>query len=388
MRKLANHKSLNKKIIISCSYSNSIINLRGKLIEELSKKYHVSIISPQINNNQIRETLEKWGVSIYEITLHPNKISFLSDLKYIFQIRNILSKVQPDIFFAYTIKPILYGNIVSWICGIRKIANLFTGMGYMFLEKRHKTFIDKLFRVILKVSLKINRSTLIFFQNRDDYQELTNLKILNKRSNVLIVNGSGVDLEKFSYNKPDISKVSFLMIAKLVNSKGVREFYESAKIIKNRYPDVTFKLLGEYDGHGTDCISKTLYNDIISNRVIEYLGWLDDVRSVIIDSSVVVLPSYREGVPRSLLEGMAIGRPLITSDAIGCRETIESIPGKINGFMVNQQDINSLTNRMEFFIIHPEKIIEFGLNGREFAVRKFDVNEINNYIMKALRLNS
>lgn len=375
-----------KRIIISCSYANSIINLRGKLIESLSKKHQVSLITPQIQDKQIRITLQDWGVSIFEIELQPNKLSVFSDIKYMIRVRSLIRQIKPDIFFAYTIKPICYGNLAASTCGVNLVASLFTGLGYMFRDVPSVTFSQRLLYVLLKISLRINKSTTVFFQNKDDHKELSKLRILSRNCIVHIVNGSGVDLNKFSYHKPDIAKISFIMIAKLVNAKGIREFYESAKIVKRKYGNVTFHLLGIYEENGTDSITEVLFNEIKANQIVEYHGWVNDVRSFIKDSSVMVLPSYREGIPRSALEAMSMGRPLITANSIGCRETILSGPEEINGFMVNPKDINSLADRMEFFIKNPEKIIEYGLNGRRFAVNRFDVNKVNEEMVNALNI--
>lgn len=373
-----------KNMVISCSYSNSIINLHGKLIKSLLLDYHVNIITPKITNSQIRATLEEWGVSIYEIKLNPNQVSILADLRYMFNLIRIIKLTKADIFFAYMIKPISYGNLAAWMCGVRKVASLFTGLGYMFQNEQKVSILKCLFRLLLKLSLRINKATIVFFQNKDDYKELLNLKILSKENKVHIVNGCGIDVDDFSYSEPKLEKIKFLMIAKLVNAKGVREFYEAAKIIKDKYPTCEFHLLGEYEEGGTDSIPKTLFSKISDNRVIQYHGWIDDVRSMIIRTSVFVLPSYREGVPRSSLEAMAIGRPLITTDAIGCRETVLSSPEEINGFMVNQRNGLALAEKMEFFINNPDKIIDYGLNGRKLVVSRFEVDKINNEIRHAL----
>ena len=385
---MTNSHIAQKRLVFSFSYSNSIINLRGELIRELSEKYLVSVITPPIKDNYTRAILIDWGVDIIEIKMRPNKISIFSDINYIFQLRKVIKKLKPYLFFAYTMKPIIYGNFAAWGCGVKKVACQFTGLGFMFREVEYTSFLQNLFRGLMKISLSVNKSTIIFFQNKDDYKELHNNGILSKKCRIRIVNGSGINLDTFCYNKPNITKISFLMIARLVKSKGIKEFYESAKIVKSRYPEVEFHLIGDYDAKGTDSIPTILFRKIVNNRVIKYHGWLTDVRPLIINSSVVVLPSYREGVPRSSLEAMAIGRALITTNAIGCKETILSIPGKANGFMVKPGTIESLVEKMEFFILNPKKIIEYGVNSREFVSERFEINKVNGYIIKELALDT
>ena len=347
-----------KKIVISCSYANSIINFRGKLIEGIAKRNKVVLITPQINDQQTLEKLQEWGISVFEIKLHPNKMAILSDLKYLIKLWRIIRQTRPDIFFAYTIKPICYGNFAAALCRIELVASMFTGLGFMFQNADSPTISQRLTYWLLKTGLNINKSRIVFFQNKDDRAEFLKMRILNEHCPTRIVNGSGVELERFAYQKPDTSRINFIMIARLLKSKGIREFFESASLIKKKYKNVQFHLVGEYEKNGTDSIDDELFMKIKTDQTIEYHGWVDDVRPFIINSSVMVLPSYREGVPRSILEAMAIGRPVITTDSIGCKETVVSGPEEINGFLVKLQDIESLVNKMEFFINNPDKIIE------------------------------
>jgi len=174
------------------------------------------------------------------------------------------------------------------------------------------------------------------------------------------------------------------MMARLINAKGIQEYYEAAKIVKQRFPDARFRLIGAYEKN-VDTIDADLYHHILHAGVIEYLGLVDDVRSFISDSSVVVLPSYYgEGVPRCLLEAMAMGRPIITCDSTGCRETVNKLRRKANGFLIPVKDSRELADRMIYYIQHPSEITRFGLNGRKFAADKFDVHKINSEMVNIL----
>jgi len=329
--------------------------------------------------------LVRLGVIVHEIKLSPNKVSIFLDFRYLIALFKIIRQTRPDVFFAYTIKPIVYGNLVASICKVKTKAFLFSGLGYSFQE--NGTVAKKLVRGLLKFNIGLRTSKIYFFQNQDDKIELTGLGILNKSSIVHVVDGSGVDLNEFCYQMPDVHNITFVMVARLVNAKGIKEFYEASKIIKAKYKFVKFWLLGEHDIHGIDSISLDLYNEIKYSEVIEYHGWIEDVKPFLRNSSVIVLPSYyKEGIPRSILEAMSVGRPVITTNSVGCRETVNSFEGNINGFLVPPKDVSALHAKMEFFINNPHKIIEYGINSRHYAEERFDVHKVNKQMIDALKL--
>lgn len=375
-----------KKIIISCSYADSIINLRGKLIEGIAKNNEVVLITPRIQCKNTWQKLLEWKITVFEIKLHPNKLTILSDLRYLFALYKIIRKTKPDMYFAYTIKPICYGNLAAALCRVKQVSSLFTGLGFMFQNAESPSLVRRLVYRLLKLSLNINKWTMIFFQNKDDCLELLKMKIIDSRASTHVVNGSGVDLELFYYQKPDIRRINFIMIAVLTNTKGIKEFFEAASLIKRKYPETHFHLLGEYTKNGTDSIDHKLFLKIAGGEIIKYHGWVDDVRPFIADSSVMVLPSYREGVPRSVLEAMATGRPVITTNAIGCKETVVSGAGEINGFLVKIKDAGAVVKKMEFFIQNPDKITEYGLNGRKLAAKRFDANQVARRMMELMKI--
>ncbi|TKC03691.1 glycosyltransferase family 4 protein [Pedobacter frigoris] len=374
-----------KKILISCDSSRSLLDFRGKLIEELIRNHDVSIYTPKIDQSRIRHKLDEMGVTVYENELKPSNVSILSDLKYISNLRSLLSKIQPDIFFPYTFKPVIYGVIVAKFCGIKCITPMLTGLGYNFLDlDKKRTLIQKITRILLKFSLKASNNLRVIFQNKDDYHTLVSAKILTAKNRAYVVNGSGVDLSHYDYSKPDLKVISFLMIARLINAKGIKEYYESAKILKQKFPEVRFRLIGPYDDN-IDAINNELYSKIKSDGTIEYLGLVQDVRPYITDSSIVVLPSYYgEGVPRCILEGMAMGRAVITSNSVGCKETVNPSIKAINGFLVSIKNVNELTAKMEYYVRHVDDIIRFGVNGRKYAEEKFDVNKVNKQMVQIL----
>ena len=203
-----------------------------------------------------------------------------------------------------------------------------------------------------------------------------------------MVNGSGVDLSHYNYSKPSTSPVTFLMVSRLINAKGIKEYYDAARLIHTRFPQTVFKLIGPYDSN-IDAINPDLYQKIAKGDTIQYMGQVDDVRPDIEKASVMVLPSYYgEGVPRCVLEGMAMGRAVITSDSVGCRETVNPNPEQANGFLIPVKDAKALANKMEYFINNTVDIISFGSKGHDFAKTKFDVNLVNTELFKIMQLQA
>lgn len=374
-----------KQLLVSCDSPRSLLDFRGKLMEELLKKYEVSVFTPVIDQPGIRYKLIHMGVMIYENELNPGTVSVLSDLRYIVRLWRVMKYLRPDVFFPYTFKPVIYGVLVAKFCKIEAVVPMLTGLGYNFSEPQKKgTWVQQVTRTLLKFSLKHTEQLRIIFQNADDYRTLLQAKIITKKNQAYLVNGSGVDMSYYSYSKPDIKNVSFLMIARLINAKGIREYYEAAKLLQHKFPGLTFKLIGAYE-ENIDAIDVELYHQIISDGVLQYHGLVEDVRSYISESSVVVLPSYYgEGVPRCLLEAMAMGRAIITSDSVGCRETVNPRKGGINGFLIPVKNVDELLSRMEYFLSHRNHITKFGINSRKYAEEKFDVNKVNEDMVRIL----
>ena len=374
---------MQKKILISCSAPGSLIQFRGKLIEELLKNHIVFVFTPEITNEVMRLKLTQMGVIIYENNLQRNNISITSDLKYIVALGKVIKKIQPDVFFSYTFKPLIFGSIVASLFRVKTKVAMLTGLGYNFADEA-KSLSKLITQRLLRFSLKFNSGLKVVFQNEDDYNELLQRNIISKQTKTYIVNGSGVDLDFYKYSKPDIQEIKFLLVARLIKAKGVEEFHEAAKIIHKKYPLVKFSIVGPYNDNQIDSIHFNLYNEIVNSDFIDYTGWVDDVRPFIEKTSVVVLPSYREGTPRSILEGMAMGRAIITTNTAGCRQTINHDPQLINGYLIPVKSITELAEKMESFILNPALIVQFGINSRAFVEQKFDVHQVNKEMLQIL----
>lgn len=378
-----------EKVLIACDSSHTLLGFRGKLIEELVKHNQVHVFTPKIHQKSVAEKLKKLNVVVHENDLWGSNVSILSDLKYIASLYKLIRTVKPDIFFPYTFKPIIYGTIVSKLCKVNRITPMLTGLGYNFTDSEtKKNLVSKITKMLLKFSLSANKRVDIIFQNEDDCKKLLLENIISLKHKVHVVNGSGVDLSDYVYSEPETKNVSFLMIARLINAKGIKEFYEAAKLVKVNFPNAKFKLIGSYDDN-IDAIGEELYQKIKLGDIIEYIGEVNDVKPYIKEASVVVLPSYYgEGVPRCLLEGMAMGRPVITCNSAGCRETVAVLPSEKNGFLIPIKDISALANSMKHYLSNTMDIILNGRNGRIFAQQKFDVNLVNAQMLKIMKVET
>jgi glycosyltransferase involved in cell wall biosynthesis len=378
-------KSNRKKILIACDSYRTLLGFRGKLMEALLMNHEVTVFTPKIQHSDIRNKLKILGIQIYENGLNGSNVSIFSDFMYLIKLFRVMRQSKPDIFFPYTLKPVIYGLFIAKLCKVNHVVPMLTGLGYNFMEVNDKTpLIKKIVKKLLKISLKLNRNAELILQNRDDLNTLLEQGIVNKSSKAHVVNGSGVDLSHYVFSKPNLQKFSFLMISRLINAKGIREYFEAAKRIKKHFPQVEFKLIGSYDPN-IDSIDSELYQKIQSGRILEYLGEVSDVRPFIKASSVVVLPSYYgEGIPRCLLEGMAMGRAIITCNSVGCKETVNLNKDAQSGFLLPIKNVKALEDKFKYFINNPSHILEFGKNARALARKKFDVNKVNKQMLEIL----
>jgi len=373
-----------QKILIACDSAKSLIDFRGKLIEDLAQQHQVYVFTPALSP-VMRKKLNVLNVVIYENKLKGSTVSVIEDVKYTIALYKLIKRLQPDIFFPYTVKPVIYGTVAAKLNHVKLITPMLSGLGYSFVPGRQKSLVSRMAQKMLKFSLRANPSLRIIFQNKDDYHTLLDKKILTAKHQAFVVNGSGVDLGHYRCSVPDTKTISFLMISRLINAKGIYEYYEAARITRLKYPEVKFKLIGSCD-ENIDSVSADLLFKIQYGDTIEYIGEVDDVRPYISESSVVVLPSYYgEGIPRCLLEAMATGRAIITCDSVGCRETVISGPAS-NGFLVPIKNVAELILKIYHYIQQPTDIVDHGLHGLALAKEKFDVKLINARMMEIMRL--
>lgn len=372
------------RFLLIASFPESIINFRSLLIKALlAAGLEVHVVCPGLKGgNKVRQKLEDMGVIAHDVMLERTRMNPISDIRTMFQLWKLMIVIKPNFTLSYTVKPVIYGGVAAWLSKVPKRYSLITGLGYTFQAEGSGGaggFLKLLVRHLYKFSLR--RSHLVFFQNPDDERAFRTLNLLNEKIASQVVNGSGVDTSFFSVAVlPGVP--CFLLIARLLRDKGVREYYEAARIVKARHPEVAFKLAGWIDDN-PNAVKEEELNRWVASGIIDYVGKLDDVRPAIESCSVYVLPSYREGTPRTVLEAMAMGRAIITTDAPGCRETV--IEGE-NGFLVPVQSVDELVTAMEKFIADPDLVARMGWKSREMAVKKYDVHKVNDVMLKEMEI--
>ena len=373
------------KALIVASLAESLINFRGPLVAALqSKGMQVHVAAPELQlDSSVRQQLEVRGCVVHSIPLSRTGTNPLMDLRSLFSLVQLMRQVRPTLVLCYTIKPVIYGSLAARWSGVPHRFALITGLGYTFSIKpgqgnRMLSSVRDLVMLLYRKAL--DGVDMVFFQNPDDEVLFRQQGILKKNANSLVVNGSGVDLDHFQKKPLPSAHLSFLLIARLLGDKGVREYVEAAKLIRISYPNMTFALAGWID-ENPDSISKRELDTWIADDLVTYLGHLDDVRPAIEACSIYVLPSYREGTPRTVLEAMAMGRPIITTDAPGCRETVVN---GFNGFLVPVKSIEALANAMLKFVENPNLIAAMGGCSRQIAEEKYDVHKVNAVMLNAM----
>jgi len=338
---------VNKRIILNGGVIEYIFQIRKNLIIEfLDKEYEVFVI---VNGKSEKEEkrLKKMGVTVIFHEFNLKTLSPLEHLNiFIFYIKTIKS-IRPDAILSYNVIPVIYGSIASKINKVQVITAMITGLGVIFSPK---TVFDKIIKMVTVALYRVSLKNIswVFAQNDFILEVFDKYKISESKRNILIA-GSGVDVDEFPYT-PITSKNTFLFLSRFIKDKGVSEFVEAATILKRSWPESRFVVGGWSDG-SKDSLSKKEVELLKVNRNIEYIGRVDDVKSVISESTVFVYPSYyNEGTPRTILEALSIGRPIITTTQPGCRDTVRN---NLNGIIVKNRNITPLVEAMEKCIATP-----------------------------------
>ena len=366
------------KVIVIGGYAPSLLNFRGPLLREMvARGCEVLACAPEMDES-VRGGLEALGVRYCEIPLARAGLSPVGDSRTIMALRNLIAREKPDRVLAYTAKPVIYTNLACR--GKVPVFSMITGLGYAFgsLNRRQKV-VGTVVRRLYRQALRYSRG--VFFQNPDDRALFEARGLLPEKLPVTMINGSGVDLDWYR-PAPLPDEPVFLLISRLLADKGIREYYQAARAIKKRWPQARFQLAGWMDPNPMNVQPDEL-DAWQRSGVIEYLGNLDDVRPAYDACRVYVLPSYREGTPRTVLEAMATGRAVITTDAPGCRETV--VDGH-NGFLVPVQDAAALEEAMARFLEQPDLAETMGQAGLERAREKYDVDKVNETILETMEV--
>lgn len=370
------------KFLLIAGLADSLFNFRGPLIAALQARgLQVHVAAPDLQfGHPMRTRLESAGLSVHSIPMRRTGTNALSDLRTFWALWRVMRRVRPDFVMSYTIKPVIYGSLAAWLAGVPRSFALITGLGYAFQGEGRRGKIEALVQRLY--ALALSRVDKVFFQNPDDESLFRQRRILSPTTPSCVVNGSGIDVGSFAEAPLPTGLPRFLLIARLLGDKGVREYAQAARRIRLAHPNVRCALVGWIDAN-PNAISQTELNEWICEGSIEFLGKLSDVRPVIADSSVYVLPSYREGTPRTVLEAMAMGRAIITTNAPGCRETV--IDG-YNGFLIPVRSVEALEQAMLRFINDPALIDRMGQRSRLMAEEKYDVRKVNSVMLQEMNI--
>lgn len=361
-----------KKITLIINNSSHIIGFRFNLIQRLKKEYEVSVIA---FDDKYQDDADKMNVKFYCVNANNRSLNLLQNLTIVGQIQKILEDIKPDKVFTFMLKPNTFGVFAAKKAGVKDIYSMVEGAGDPFINSGLKwTIIRAVVCALYKKAFKFSKK--VFFLNKDDKAEFLQRGLVTEKQCYLIP-GIGVDLDKFSA-QPVTNFRTFLMIARMLKTKGVLEYCETARQVKKRYPDAVFNYLG---AEGT--VKKSDIQEYIDDGSVNYLGTTNDVRPYLAQSSLLLLSSYREGMPMSILEAEATGRAIITTDNIGCRDTV--IDG-YNGFLVKLGDISQAVEKVCYFIEHPDEVVRMGANSRKFAEERFDQAQINTKVVDAIRM--
>jgi len=374
------------KIIIIGTIASSMYSFRKDLILSLTREgYEVYAFISEYKDDDLLK-IKNLGALPIVYKQKRGGLNPISDIRSTFELAKKINSINPDIIFSYFVKPVIFGTLAAKLARVPKIVGMLEGLGYTFTEQPEG--ISKKTKVIKSIQVALYKVVLpqldnLVFLNTDDPKDLLE-KYSIKVKNVHVLGGIGLNLAEYTYQAPPNKKtINFLFIGRLLKEKGIHEFVTATKLVKKRYPNVKFTILGATDEANPGALKKSELNELISSGIVEYPGHVDNIIEWIANSHVFVLPSYREGVPRSSQEAMAIGRPIITTDVPGCRETVVN---GINGFLVDRWNPEALAEKMIYFIKQPEQIDKMGLESHKIAQDKFDAHKVNKRLLKILEL--
>ena len=378
---------INHKIILVGTVASSFYGFRADLIRAMRvKQYTVYAFTSEYTDADLKQ-IESLGAIPMTYELNRGGLNPLSDIVATYKLSKKIREIKPDLVFSYFSKPVIFGTIAAKLAKVPKIIGMLEGLGYTFTEQPEG--LGKKIELIKKVQVLLYKFALpqldkLVFLNPDDPKDLIDQYAINVRK-VEVLGGIGLNLKEYPC-QPIINiqqPINFLFIGRLLKEKGIHDFLNAAKIIKEKYPETQFTVLGAIDPHNLGALTQSELDGLISSNIIDYPGHVDNVKDWIANCHIFVLPSYREGVPRSTQEAMAIGRAVISTDVPGCRETVDH---GVNGFLVPKWNPAALAEKMIYFIEYPEQIEKMGYESYKMAQDKFDAEKVNQRLLNILGL--
>ena len=382
MKKNLKLNSQNKRILVIASYDKSLVNFRYHLLKSFSKKKcDITVCAPNIEK-KIEDQLNQIRVKSINWAVNRNKVNITDDIVSIISLFKTVRKFRPDILFCYTIKPILFSSIIGSVYKNLKIYSMFTGLGNFLGVDLVKRNPKSILFLLLKFFLRNNHK--IFFQNPDDQRLFKTNGLLSPNTKPVCVNGSGIDLSRYKFNIRINKKIRILMASRIIKEKGVLNYLEAAKIITADNTNIEFLLYGDTDN---DILfsSQEEIKRISDSYNVSYCGYVDDLRPILTEISVYILPTYYpEGTPRGILEAMASGCSIITTNTPGCKECV--VHG-LNGYLIEPNSTKDLVKAIQNLIRLPDLITKMGYKSREIVEEKYNVHDVNNVMLKEMDIN-
>ena len=340
------------------------------VIAEEAKKNGFDVIVAAKDTGRSQEIIDK-GIQFINLSFSRSGTNLIREFITLIKVFKIYYILKPDIVHHITLKPVIYGSLIAKVLKIKGVVNAISGLGYNFTEGR-KSLVQKVMLLIMKFGFN-RKNVVIIFQNENDQKELTELGVIHPSNLIVRIKGSGVDLEKFHESSfPSFNRIKILLPIRMLWDKGVKELREASDILNKKYYDnIEFILSGLADEDNKAGVPASYLNDWQDGTYVKWIGHQKNMVEVYQNSHIVVLPSYREGMPKSLIEACAIGRAIVTTNAIGCRECVDE---GINGLKVPVKDAQSLANAIETLVNSPNRIVEMGKASRLKAKKEFDIN--------------
>jgi glycosyltransferase involved in cell wall biosynthesis len=371
------------KIVVLSSLAYSLTNFRGALLREMKANGHRVLAVAPDRNEAVEGELRRADIGFCVIPMDRARISPLRDMALLLSYVRLIALEKPDIVLAYTQKPIIYGGLAARLLCVPRFFVLMSGLGFVYSEdNRRRRGLRQVVSVLYREAVR--RSRAIFVFNADDRTAMIGHGIVAPRQNVVQVPGSGIDLEHFAQMPLPRNGMRFLLVARLMRDKGIYEFVEAARQIKSQHPDCEFTVLGHYERDNPTGIDEEQCLRLARQYPVRFVPGTTDVRPYLASCSVFVLPSYyREGLPRTILEAMATGRAIVTTDMPGCREPV--IDGE-NGFLVPARDSAALAAALQRFIDTPGLLGVMGARSRALAETIYDVRKVNHQLLDEMDL--
>lgn len=361
-------------LLIVSHHAVDLLKFRKHLIRHLTASgTRVICLAPDFDASS-REELISLGAEPADYRLHRTGMNPLRDLVDLLGLVRILRHLAPDIVFAFSTKPMVYGTMAAWLARVPRRVAMVEGAGYVFTASGQRSdmrrhFLRRVVELLYRSGLRLAHR--VIFLNPDDLREFVSRRLV-ARDQVELLGGIGVDLDVWRQAPPVIKPICFLLVARLLREKGIVEYANAARIIKARHPETRFVLLGGLDSNPGG-LGRAQVQAWVDEGLLEWPGYVP-VKPWLMRASVFVLPSYREGVPLSTQEAMAMGRPVITTDVPGCRETVSD---GVNGYLVPPKNAEALAEAMQRFLDNPQRVVTMGQASREIAEARFDVHKAN-----------